>query len=50
MTITPHELLDTSIGQLQTLVAFLDGSNELGRNRPHGKRAPVKRSLSRYCY
>lgn len=24
MTITPHELLDTSIGQLQTLVAFLD--------------------------
>lgn len=24
MTITPLELLDTSIGQLQTLVAFLD--------------------------
>ena len=24
MTITPQELLDTSIGQLQTLVAFLD--------------------------
>lgn len=24
MTITSHELLDTSIGQLQTLVAFLD--------------------------